>query len=488
MSQPSSAYQRQLFVLFLLAVVVAGKTIRPCLDYDTWWHLRVGQYIVAEQRIPDHDPFSRIGQEEHVPWLAYSWLYELGLFGSYQLGGVGGVLALRRLAVMLSWGGVAWFSLVHCRNSRFGMIVLALVTVSLLPFSLERPWHFSIFFTTLTFHAVFRVRDGADWRRFLWLVPVYMLWANLHIQFVMGFAVLGLAWLAVLIDGFIRGDPAAKKAASGLFGLGLACSLGTLATPFYVRLYLVIWQYASQTAVLAYIPEAQPLRFKEVIDHWYNWPLVLLVGWAAISSVRRGFRAWDLLFLASACYFGIRMQRDLWYGVLAAATVVLRERDGDDAAPSEFSAKSIVAVAAAAIVVVTLAWDLALSRENAVAETHEKVFPVGAVQFVRESRPPGPLFNHFDWGGYLIWELPEYPVSMDGRTNLYGEPRLVRLFDTWEGEHWEDDTDLLQAGVIIAPIRRGNYEFPLTKIMREQNQRWRIVYEDDTAVVFVPIK
>ena len=62
------------------------------------------------------------------------------------------------------------------------------------------------------------------------------------------------------------------------------------------------------------------------------------------------------------------------------------------------------------------------------------------------------LFNHFNWGGYLIWTLREYPVGIDGRTNLYGEERLQRAYETWCGtEGWNSDSDLLAAGVIIAP-------------------------------------
>ena len=50
----------------------------------------------------------------------------------------------------------------------------------------------------------------------------------------------------------------------------------------------------------------------------------------------------------------------------------------------------------------------------------EQRFPVKAVEFVRQNKYGGPLFNSFDWGGYLIWSLPEIPVSVDGRGNIHG--------------------------------------------------------------------
>ena len=61
------------------------------------------------------------------------------LYGSLQSGGYDGVLFLRNLMVMASWGGMAWFFLLHARRGWVGIGVLALATVALRPFSPERP-------------------------------------------------------------------------------------------------------------------------------------------------------------------------------------------------------------------------------------------------------------------------------------------------------------------------------------------------------------
>jgi len=82
--------------------------------------------------------------------------------------------------------------------------------------------------------------------------------------------------------------------------------------------------------------------------------------------------------------------------------------------------------------------------------------------------------------------LPEYPVGMDGRTNLYGEKRLEREFHTWIGDDgWDRNPELLAAGVILAPKKLNT---ALTDRLREASDRWRIVYEDEVSVVFVPIR
>jgi hypothetical protein len=489
MSQPASARQRQLFVLFLLALLAAGKVLQPCFDNDTWWHLRVGQFIAAEKRLPTEDPFSQLGREQHAPWVAYSWLHELLLYECFQLGGNVGVLALRYALVMMSWGGIAWFLLRHARNPWLGLLLLALVSISLRPFSSERPWHFTIFFTTLTLHAVIRVREGAAVRRFAWLPIVYVLWANIHIQFVMGFAILGLAWFSAVLEGYWQNSASRKHEAWLLFWLGAACALATLANPFHLRLYGVIWEYATQTKALGLVMELQPPDLAE----WWSWPMIALALGAAYTTSRRGFRIWDLALLAAALFFSLRMQRDLWFGVLTAAAVILNQEGTEEPVRpgAAFGAWIIALLSLGAIVMVSAAWEFGLSRGKTIATTHQETYPVEATEFVKEHRPPGPLFNNFDWGGYLIWALPEYPVSIDGRTNLYGEQRLQRSFKTWNAEGWEDDPDLQKAGVIIAPNNLGHAENKdepgpaLTEVLRRHPEQWRIAHEDKTAVVFV---
>ena len=500
--------QRQLFALLLLALLPAGKAVEPCLDWDTWWHLRVGQYIVDEQKLPDHDPFSQLGREQNIPWTAYSWLYELMLYGAFRAGDAAGVLIFRHLLFSLAFGGMAWFFLRHSWNHWLGLGVLGLVTISLLPFSSERPWHFTIFFTTLTLHAVLILRDGVSLRRCLWVPLIYVLWANIHIQFVMGFALLGLGWLVTLIEWRIKRDQTTRLVMWRLFILGVICTLATLITPFHYRLYIVVWEYASQTRALKLVMELQP----PVLTEWYNWPLIVLLLAASYRTAQRGYRLWDIVLLASALFFSMRMQRDLWYGVLAAGAVVVREqrrtpppappRNGEGSKPfvlspsalrggvgEGFSPWQVAIVVVLALLLMRGVWEAGLSRGKTIEKCHAETYPVKAAQFVREQHYSGPLFNDFDWGGYLIWALPEYPVSMDGRTNLYGEERLIRSFDTWAGESgWENNPELQKANVIIAPKKRKEKEFPLTELLRGMPQRWRIIYEDDTAAVFESVK
>src|SRR5439155_21677643 len=55
-------------------------------------------------------------------------------------------------------------------------------------------------------------------------------------------------------------------------------------------------------------------------------------------------------------------------------------------------------------------------------QTEAQHFPAGATAFISTQRPPAPVLNHYNWGGYFIWKLyPDYRVFIDGRADLYGD-------------------------------------------------------------------
>jgi hypothetical protein len=470
MAQSTTPRQRVLFVTFLLALFPVWQSLQPKLDEDTWWHLAVGRYVVEHRAVPQHDPFSRIGQEQQIPWVAYSWLHEVALYGSYQLVGLGGVIAVRQLLDAFSFVAIAWFILRRGGKPVVSLIVLALLTATIMPMMLERPWHYTIAFTTLCLHAALEMREGAPARRFWWLVPFFALWANLHIQFVLGFGVLGLGLLCVWAEQRRVG----RKDWAALI---LACVLATLVNPYHVRIYHVVWEYATQTGALKVVEELNPPD----MSRWWNWAMIALLLGAAVDCSRRRLPLFDTAFLIVGAVFSLRMQRDNWFGAVIAAGILSR-------GPSRWPAVQVrlihlAALFLAAILVERIAWKM--TGQRTIAHANQANYPVEAVDRIRETKPPGPIFNHFNWGGYLIWALPEYPVGMDGRTNLYGEERLLRAFRTWKGEDgWDADPDLLAAGVIVAPKK---FDAKLGELLRVASDRWRVVHEDEVAVVFLPV-
>jgi hypothetical protein len=476
--------------LYAIPILVTLRPVAdPVIDPDIWWHLRVGQWVAEHRDVPANDPFSLHGLDK--PWVAYSWLFEVVVYGLYRWLGLAGVIVYRAalaLAVVAAFG-----RLVARREPRFlvatGLTALAALSLAML-FS-ERPWLFTILFTTLTLDAVLRVREGQA-GPLVWLLPAaYVLWANLHIQFIYGLFVLGLACAAPVLDHFLAclypeaGWPLGEAPPWRTWPwrravlLLAACLLATMINPYYARLYQVVLEYATQPGPFRFVNELKALEFREPSD----WVMLALAGGAAFSlGRRRPLRSFDVILLAAAAFCAFRARRDLWFLVLASLAVLTGFGSKVVAPGACFDLtlrrRAVLAAALAGLMALT-AWARDLSAANLERKVAD-VFPARAAAVVAERGYPGPLFNDFNWGGYLIWSLPHRPVVLDGRTNLHGDERMVRIGNTWAGgPGWQDDPDLAAAGVVIAPA-----DTPLAALLL-LDRRFTLAHEDPVARVFV---
>jgi len=110
-----------------------------------------------------------------------------------------------------------------------------------------------------------------------------------------------------------------------------------------------------------------------------------------------------------------------------------------------------------------------------------KAFPVDAANFVEHQGYSGPIYNYYDWGGYLMWRFPNLLVSIDGRNQIHDMDRLRHFVGVWNGAPgWASDPELSAARLIIA-----EKVLPLTQLLR-LDPRFKLVYEDKLAAVFVP--
>lgn len=467
-----------LFVaLYSIPILV---TLRPTVvDPDIWWHLRVGEWIVENGKVPKTDPFSSYGLDK--PWIAYSWLFEVLVVRLHELFGLAGIVAYRAvLAVSIV---AAFHRLILRREPRFLVatgLTLA-VTVAVSPLFNERPWLFTILFTILTLDAILDLRAGrSSW--LVWLLPfVFALWANLHIQFVYGLFLLGLACVTPLLDSRLSRSGIDCRGAAFSWRMLLLtglCLLATLVNPYHVRIYQVVLEYATQPGPFRYVNELMALTFRDLWD----WVMLVLAASAAFALGRRQrLSSFDVFLLAGAGAFAFRSRRDLWFLVLASAAI-LATQNVRSLAPVRVVVRwrdwiGVSATLAALIAVVVCVRDF--SKESMKRET-AKMYPVEAVAAISERGYEGPLFNDFAWGGFLIHRLPRLPVAIDGRTNLHGDERILRFANTWAaGPGWRDDPDLAEAGVIVADAQT-----PLGCVLG-LDTRFQLIYEDATTRVFV---
>ncbi len=459
----------------------ADRHNRAVLDPDIWWHLRTGQWIVEHTRVPATDPFSTFGGGRQ--WAAFSWLFEIVAYGLFRALGLMGIWLFR--AGMICAVAIALHRLIVKREPTFVWAIglLALALVALLPIGSERPWHFTILFSIATLAAIEEIRQARrPW--WLWLLPLaFALWANLHIQFVLGLAFLGLAALFGLIDDCIVKAPMKRRLTSGtlcLVTLFFACLLATGINPIGYGVYRVVHEYASHSSVFNTIQEHRAPEFRALSD----WCLVLLAGLAAFAIGRQSSRDNYLIaLLAVATFLAFRSDRDGWVLVLAALLVLTSQspRSYPLSERFDYTRRRMLAVSAivASLLLLLACWKDFSPR--GLGQAVERSYPAEAAAFLERSVTPGAIYNQLNWGGYLIWRLPAYPVTIDGRTNLHGDERIDRSEKTWSGRSDPcADPEFLTARIIVADRTTA-----LAKILRV-DPRFEPIHEDPVAVIFRP--
>ena len=471
---------RRLVILVLLYCIPVSQAMVPVIDPDIWWHFRTGQWIFNHGQVPITDPFSAYGMGK--PWVAYSWLFEILIYSLFTKLGLIGILVftvvMSLLISLVVHAALRWAGLPFTAEVFFVAIALGAMSSLISP----RPWLFSILFFTVELFILFHVRRTEKIAPLLALPPLFALWANLHIQFIYGLAALGLFLVEVLLSQrpslslHPRHRPEIPAGRVSL--LILVCLAATLITPYHFRLYAPILEYIGQTGAFQIVMELLPLSFRTLGD----W---LVIGLTIVAAFVLGWqRAWlpfPTLLLLMGTFLAFRAGRDVWVLVLVALFVISEfGRFVQSEPPFRFTklrAISLILALTLAIYLIGLRRQISEQQLESVVEQR---FPVAAVKFVNEQKYSGPLYNHFNWGGYLIWTVPWLLVSMDGRTNLHGDQRIEQSVNTWSGlRGWESDPELMKARLVISGVKDA-----LTNLMRT-DPRFKLVYEDAIAVVFV---
>ena len=449
------------------------------LDPDMWWHLSVGDWIVHNRSFPHRGIFSHTAANR--PWMAYSWGYEVLLSRAYNwFSFVGMGLFGSALTIAVA---VAIFVMLYRLSGRFwaawslSIVVCAAFLFNIAP----RPLFFSVVLFTITLTLLFEAQQTRRVKRLYWLPLVFVIWANIHIQFIYGLAVLGLfAGINLLqrIATSLRMYPdflqSSTIPAGQPFAVLACCALAACVGPYSYHLYPQAFVISQSKIMYKMIIELQALSFD-----YFNQYVELLLTAAAFFALgwQKKIDPFKLALLIFASIFAFRTWRDAWFICVVAAAVIV-----DFPAPEKkrepIRLSGWATVIAASILLLFLAARNSDFNMRGLDRLISSEYPVDAVNFLRRNPVGGPLYNSFDWGGFLIFYMPQYPVSIDGRTDLYGDAMDEQYYATQEAEpSYRSDPVLNEAGVVILKSK-----YPITQTLLG-DRRFRLIYRDNLAVV-----
>ena len=484
-----------------LCALLAWVGLLHCLKVgngDIWEHLKIGEMIVRHRGIPESRDI--LWTWPGHPWLAHAWLFEVIVYALYRLGGLG---ALYVLDIGLSWSA---FALLYWACRREGCSRLAAVWLTALGvvavagrFSM-RPEATSGLGLAMLLALLCSYRAART--RSLWvLIPLGLVWVNLHGGMLTGVVVLGTFTVGSVADYLLarrRGLPAAgalePARVKHLVVATVAFAATSFATPNGARLHA--WSFGGGLGGLTtQVTEYMPLW----VGYRQNWipilALAALVLWVAWLLMRQGTRAplagWlPLVVLAG---WAVKMMRQVWPASLVALGVAAfaggTPPPGKAASRLPGWAPPLAWCALSALTALGM-WNrwtaFAWHGVQVGLGQNVEMLPVGATDWLLRERPPGRLFNTYGDGYYLAFRLyPTYRLFIDGFTDY--PPALSRIAEAVTSSR-NPTPALDEAGVgivILGPEANVYWEFARRL---EAEGQWVAVYGDGVSSLYLRSK
>jgi hypothetical protein len=455
-------------------------------ESDTFWLIEVGSNMLHHFFFPSIgpavDPYSFAALSS--PWIIYQWLSEVmmaianffGLLGVSILGTVtlGVLLCVLIFRRMLKLGV----------NAIVSLVVIGIAFHSTFPdIATLRPQLFSFVFLFLLQRIVEDVwttsapqQPSSSLKSVLIMTfAISLLWANSHISFPLGFAVLILYFGAALIRLLFYKDE--NKDRLKVFALMSVTYLGaTLINPYGIKLWLFL-QTLNQNYVTQ---EMQPLDWSRSGLYVAVYSLMMLSTLFLWKSAPRP----KILLAAMLFALGALHARLIIYFCLSTCPLVgqaftamlpniirlpLISRTSD-------AIKVVTSKEYYPLVVVLLSVLVVCSQPMYLPRT----IPLKAAEDLSLHRPNGNLFCPVAAAGYLIYRFHgDIKVFIDGRVDRYDASLCKRYLAAMLGSGWKDLFAEYNIAETLLPT-----DGALNRAI-EHDANWEKTYQDDSYSILV---
>lgn len=490
----------------------------PLYDTDFWWHLKTGEWILQERRVPQVDlfTFSSVGR----PWIDLHWGFQVFITLLYRLGGVDLVI-LAKAAVTTAAVAVAWFA----GGDRLPVWAKALVWI--LPSmcvsarGYERPEMLSLLFLAAWLWLARHVEERP---RMIWFLPlVQVVWVNCHALFVLG----------LVVGGCYVADCVARDVARGRWGLTLPAANPPGPTLLWVGFFVVaacfINPYFEEGALFPLtlyrkFSDEQEIYSKSVLE--FRPPIYFLQmgGGKALTNPyllaeflvwcltagsfvwlywrRREWSVLRLLLFVAFSHLAWKATRNANIFGLVSGFVACENLGGAaelgaqsyERRPGRAGAWSMAAVVAGLIVSVLTGWWNEfgqLDRPFGLGET-PGWYIHGAARYAGGAGFPNRAFvaHNGQAGVYIYHNAPERFVYIDGRLEVCTSQtfqtyrnileQMANANPGWQGVFRDSRQEM---PVVILDATTPTSIFPIRGMLHMPG--WRPVYADEMAVVFL---
>jgi hypothetical protein len=329
------------------------------------------------------------------------------------------------------------------------------------------------------------------------MIFLMLLWVNSHGGFILGFILWGGYLGGNLVETVISNYRSKQYLLKGMEGYkpyfiaGIGMIFAGVINPMGVGVYTYPFKTVAIEALREYIQEWQSPNFHSISVQPFIWLIILIL--ISLAYNRRKIAISDIFITSVLLYLSLTAGRNIALFALMTPVVVTRylqdhvpsdflshqsEKGGFDRKGKSEMVKNFLHLGIVGVIFLAAVFKIAsVYPETINQEYYATVFPVDAVGVLRQMESPGRLFNSYNWGGYLLWSLPEYPVFVDGRTDLFNDEiigdwlEVVRFQQNWEDvlRKWNIELILMERDWLPGKLLAG--------------YGWCKVYEDELSVL-----
>lgn len=423
---------KRFFIIILLAYLIWIIAARSGTGDDTYWHIKVGEWIIANKSVPQTGIFSYTAAD--FPWVSHEWLAAVLLYSVFSFAGWPGLIFLATLAIALAILMLFNF-LVKRTSANASLIYLLLAYLLLIPHIMPRPHIFALPIMVLWTTQLIEAAESQK-------VPplpfafVMTLWINMHGSFLIGLAFI----VFFAAESIFSTDN--SKTRTGLLQNWLAfflASLGaSLLTPHGLEGLLMPLKLTGQTYTIDVISEWASPSFHgfQPLEVW----LMLFIGISLFKGLNLPlFRLIFILGLLHLSLKSVRHSTDLlsFLSPMALAGPFAKQlKTPPDFNFSTCFPKKIHHWAAITFYIASILFYLPYRTQvdsekgvHAPIESRQSRQVKKVLTALKNERASlGNALNSYALSVYMIHE--NFPVFIDSRAELYGDKFLKKYFDT----------------------------------------------------------
>lgn len=451
------------------------------IDSDVGRHITIGNYILETKDIPNKDILSHTKLGESRP--PYEWLSQLFFAIAHKLAGLDGVILFCSIIIAFT------FLLIYqetIKNNHAPLLSIGLTILGVASSSIHwLPRPHIITFVLLFIWVKQLEKFRTDSTQKIWIFPIVMLlWANLHGGFIFGF----LSWFAYFAGSiWEKLTKGIESKISTLAYIGFFSLIASIITPDGWGNWIAVFSNNSQY-ILQNTAETMSPNFYQA----GMLPFLLLLGLTIVIPLLTNtqLHAGQIFLLAGMTMMSLLMARNIPLFTVIAIPILSKCINTASLHPTLkkietniFSLQSQLKSQWIFIAIIFTAFFVInnyANRQTSILQFNPNVFPVQATKWLKDFPQDGNMFNEFNWGGYLEYQLyPHQKVFLDSQSDFYGEDLMLKYSQILSADSgWQDLLETYQVKwIIISP------NTPLATEL-QTNSNWILAYQDQITVIY----